>query len=132
MLVRQKQAAFAIKQEAKVNIFSGLFLMFIVAVIILQQPDVVKIGIVTTGLVVLCLNVISMLSGFTVAKLFKLNQAQTTTIGIEIGVQNGTLAILIATTILHHAEIAIPAAIYSLAMFISGAVVIIWRRIQVK
>jgi len=132
MLVRKKYAEFSIKQETKVNIFSGLFLAFLVLAILLQQPQAVKMGIVTTGLVVACLNGFSMISGFIIAKIFKLDARQSTTIGIEIGVQNGTLAILIATTILHQPVMAIPAAIYSLAMFASGGMVVFWRRRQTK
>ncbi len=128
MLVRKKYTDFAVRQENKVNLFSGLFLAFLVMLILLQQFEAVKAGIIATGLVVACLNGFSMLSGFSVAKLFRLSAPQTTTIGIEIGVQNGTLAILIATTILHQPSIAIPAAIYSLAMFLSGGMVIFWRR----
>ncbi len=128
MLIRAHFKAFAIRQETKVNVFSGLFLAFLVIVILLQQPEMVKQGLITTGLVVFGLNAISMLSGFATAKLFKLNNQQTTTIGIEIGVQNGTLAILIATTLLHQPVLAIPAAIYSLFMFFSGGLVIVWRQ----
>lgn len=132
MLTRNKWSEFAIQQESKVNLFSGLFLAFLVLAILLQQPETVKKGIATTGLVVISLNVVSMFSGFLIAKVFKLTARQSTTIGIEIGVQNGTLAILIATTVLHQPAIAIPAAIYSLAMFASGGLVIFWRRFQTK
>jgi len=130
MLVRNKYPSFAIKQETKVNVFSALFLAFLIAAIIFQQTDVVKIGIATTGLVVLSLNAFAMISGYAMAKLFKLNTRQSTTMSIEIGIQNGTLAILVATTILHQPAIAIPAAIYSLTMFITGALLIFWRRYQ--
>jgi len=132
MWLRNKQPGFSIQQESKVNLFSGLFLVFLVVAILFQQPEVVKNGIVTTGLVVVSLNVFSMLIGFIIAKVFKLDARQSTTIGIEIGVQNGTLAILIATTILHQPAIAIPAAIYSLAMFVSGGLVVFWRRYQTR
>ncbi len=127
MLIRSKYPVFATKQEKNVNIFSGLFLAFLVVAIIFQQAEAVKQGLITTGLVVFSLNIISMLSGFVVAKAAKLNARQSTTISIEIGVQNGTLAILIATTILHQPVLAIPAAIYSLAMFFTGALIILWR-----
>lgn len=130
MLVRKKYPGFAIKQETKVNVFSALFLAFLIAAIIFQQTEVVKTGIATTGLVVLSLNVFAMISGFIIARVFQLNARQSTTISIEIGIQNGTLAILVATTILHQPAIAIPAAIYSLIMFVSGALLIVWRRYQ--
>ncbi len=132
LLVRYKFSQFAIRQESKINVFSGLFLAFLVIAILIQQIENVKAGIVSTGLVVVSLNVTSMIFGFFIGKFFKLNSSQSTTIGIEIGIQNGTLAILIATTILHQSEMAIPAAIYSLTMFISGGFVILIRRKKVK
>jgi len=132
MLIRKKYERFAIKQETAVNIFSALFLAFLVIAILIDQPETVKTGIVTTGLVVVSLNAFSMISGYLIAKLFKLNSKQSTTISIEMGIQNGTLAILIATTILHQPAIALPAAIYALVMFASGGLVITWRRYQGK
>lgn len=124
MLIKNKYSDFAAKQESWVNVFSGLFLAFLIIAIMVQQPQQVKQGIIDTGLIVLSLNAISMISGYLVAKFSGLNQSQITTITIEIGIQNGTLAILIATTILHMPALAIPAAIYSLAMFLSGALVV--------
>lgn len=132
MWVRKKFPGFADRQETKVNVFSAAFLAFLVAAIIFQQTEVVKTGFATTGLVILSLNIITMVSGFIIARLFQLNASQSTTISIEIGIQNGTLAILVATTILHQPAIAIPAAIYALVMFVSGALVIFWRRYQVR
>lgn len=128
MLIKAKYSAFASRQETKVNIFSGLFLAFLVFAIIYQQPHVVIQGFYSTGLVVLSLNIFSMLAGYLMAHIFKLNIKQKITIGIEVGIQNSTLAILIATTILHQAEIAIPAAIYALIMFMTGAVIAFWSR----
>lgn len=130
MLINKNFSQLAQKQERWVKVFSGLFLAFLIVMIIWQQSDAVIKGIIDIGLVVLCLNIISMLSGFIVSYLAGLNNRQTTTITIEIGLQNGTLAILIATTILHVPELAIPAAIYSLTMFITGASVIFFRHNQ--
>lgn len=132
MLVRKKYPGFAERQETKVNVFSASFLAFLVAAIIFQQTEVVKTGFATTGLVIISLNVITMGSGFLIGRLFNLNASQSTAISIEIGIQNGTLAILVATTILHQPAMAVPAAIYALVMFISGALLILWRRYQVN
>jgi len=130
MFIRAKFPAFAIRQENKVNIFSGLFLAFLVIAILLRQSETLTGAFVATGLVVASLNIISMALGFFSAHIFKLNIQQSTTIGIEIGMQNGTLAILIATTVLNQPELAIPAAIYSLIMFTNGGLVIFWRRFR--
>lgn len=128
MLIRHFAADFAIRQEPRVNVFSGLFLVFLVVAIVVQQWQEVKAGFATTGLSTLTLNVSSMILGYVVAKLFLLNDRQSTSITIEIGVQNGTMAILIATTLLNSPTLAIPAAIYSLAMFTTSIVLIISQR----
>ena len=54
------------------------------------------------------------------AKLFRLNLPQSLTITIESGIQNGTLAIVLATTVLERGDMALPAGVYSLVMFVSG------------
>ena len=58
--------------------------------------------------------------GFLTAKLFKLNLPQSISIAIESGIQNGTLAIVIANSILQQNDMSLPAAIYSLIMFLPG------------
>ena len=51
---------------------------------------------------------------------------QASTISIESGIQNGTLAISIAmgATLLNNPEIAIPPAVYSIIMFVTGGVAV--------
>ena len=76
------------------------------------------------GLIALALNIATMLIGFITAKLAKLNLAQSLTISIESGIQNGTMAIAIASGILMNENYAIAPAIYSLIMFFSGGAII--------
>jgi BASS family bile acid:Na+ symporter len=65
-----------------------------------------------------------MLIGFASARLMKLNREQSTTISIESGIQNGTMALMIAVTILGNTEYGIAPAVYSLIMFFTGGAVI--------
>ena len=74
------------------------------------------------GVAAIILNVASMILGYVLAKAAKLNEAQSKAIGIEVGFQNGTLAIVIALTLLENTEMAIAATCYSLSMFVTGAV----------
>ncbi len=62
--------------------------------------------------------------GYTLAQIFELNQPSSKSITVEVGIQNGTLAIAIASspTLLNMPSMAIPAAIYSLIMFATSAV----------
>ncbi|MBT6440002.1 MAG: hypothetical protein HOK72_09885 [Flavobacteriales bacterium] len=65
-----------------------------------------------------------MLIGFISAKIAKLSLSQSLTISVESGIQNGTMAIAVASTILLNENYAIAPAIYSLIMFFTGGVVI--------
>ena len=59
--------------------------------------------------------------GFFVPRLFGVVEKQAISIGMEIGIHNGTLAMAIATTVLNNSVMRVPAAIYSLIMFFTAA-----------
>ena len=61
-----------------------------------------------------------MLVAFGLSKLAKLNSKQQVAITLECGLQNGTLAIMIASTFLNNQQMVLPGAIYSIFMFITG------------
>jgi BASS family bile acid:Na+ symporter len=69
-----------------------------------------------------------MLAGFYLSKLFNLNSKQQICITIEVGMQNGTLAIAITAGLLNNPDMAIPAAIYSLLMYVTGLLAIGYGR----
>ena len=69
------------------------------------------------GLITLTLNIIMMFVAFYLAQFFSSGVEQKRCITIECGLQNGTLAIVVATTIFGGGLYIIPAATYSLIMF---------------
>lgn len=71
-----------------------------------------------------------MFLGYVVAKLARLNNKNATAITCEVSIQNGTLAIAVASspTLLNHPTMVIPAAIYALLMFATGAAFALWSR----
>jgi BASS family bile acid:Na+ symporter len=73
-----------------------------------------------------------LLVGFFSARLFRLRIAQSITISIESGIQNGTLGIAIAATLLHNPTMTISPAIYSLIMFMTAGVIISWMNLKVR
>jgi bile acid:Na+ symporter, BASS family len=70
-----------------------------------------------------------LLIGYGSARFFKLNLAQSVSISVESGIQNGTLGIMIASTLLHNDVMAISPAIYSLIMFVTAGVIIAWMNL---
>jgi BASS family bile acid:Na+ symporter len=125
MAIRNFKPQLALKLEKHLNRFAMVFLVVLVLGIGIQQHKVLIEALQHVGPSVFMLNVISMMIGFMLARWFKLNIAQTTSISLEIGIQNSTLAMLIATTLLQSPEMALPPAIYSMVMFLTGGFVMV-------
>jgi BASS family bile acid:Na+ symporter len=121
MLIHHYKPSISHKAEKPVKIFSMVFLFLIVAGIVAKNISQMETVFAEAGLATLLLNVFCMMMGYGLAKLAQLNEAQSKAIGIEVGFQNGTLAILIALTLLENTEMAIAATCYSILMFITGA-----------
>ena len=122
MLINRFKPDFAKAAEKSVKVFSVLFLILIVAGIVTKNINHMGSYFAQMGLASLLLNVLCMVLGFAIARLAHLNLAQQKSIAIEVGFQNGTLAIVIALTLLQNTEMAIAATCYSLLMFLTGAV----------
>ena len=80
------------------------------------------------GLITLSLNVLMMILAFYVANLFGSGSAQKKTISIECGLQNGTLAIFVGTIMFGGGIYIIPAATYSLIMFATSILFVLFLR----
>ncbi|MFK7948084.1 MAG: bile acid:sodium symporter family protein [Saprospiraceae bacterium] len=122
MLIRINKPDFAIKMERPSRIASTIiFIVILVAIIISERERLIEYFVALSG-ATLALNIATMLLGYIAARLFKLNLKQSLSITIESGVQNGTLAIVIAESILNEAEMALPAGVYSILMFVTGGI----------
>ena len=80
------------------------------------------------GLITLVLNVLMMVIAYYIAKFFTSGVKQKIFITIECGLQNGTLAIVAATTIFGGGVFVIPAATYSLIMFATSLIFVYFVR----
>lgn len=108
------------KVEKPVRIASAVILFVIIIGIVIKEKNNIVEYFVQAGVAALLLNILSMLIGFFGAKSLKLNDAQATSISIETGIQNGTMAIAIAVGILGQTNLSITAGVYSLIMFFTG------------
>ena len=126
MLIRWKSPAFAAKSEKPVKIASAIFVTLIIAGAILKEKDNLAGYFAEVGAVMFLVNAIILVAGYYVAGLFGLRHRQRSAISIESGIQNGTLAITIATSafLLNDTTMSIPAAVYSIIMFITGALAV--------
>ncbi|NJL48537.1 MAG: bile acid:sodium symporter family protein [Leptolyngbyaceae cyanobacterium SM2_5_2] len=123
---------FAARAEGGVKWLSFFLLGLIIAGLLIQQRDNVMGFFAQVGLATLALNLIAMAVGYVIGLSTRLERSNVTAITLEVGLQNGTLAIAIASapTLLNQPTLAIPAAIYSLLMFGTGAVFAAWAARQ--
>ena len=122
MLVNKKAPTFAAKCSSPIKVLSILFLMIIIAGIMKQNWTDLPQFFREIGPSALLLNCLTMILGFSIAKMFKLSHKQSQAIGIEVGIQNGTTALLVTGTILNNPEMSIAPSIYSILMFATGAI----------
>ena len=101
---------------------SVVFLIAIIAALLKQNSAILADSFAKTGIATLALNIVSMSLGFFSARFAGLVREQQITIGMEVGIQNGTTALLITGTILANEAMTIGPAIYSLIMFGTGGV----------
>lgn len=130
MFIRAKAKDFAFKMEKPVKIMSGILLFLIIFAAIYTNREIFISSFRDIGPVALSLNAVMLLIGYLSARMFRLNVSQSITISIESGIQNGTLGIMIASTLLHNDIMAISPAIYSLIMFMTAGVIIAWANMS--
>jgi len=124
MLVLEKTPARAAKWDDPFRKLSAVFFIVIIMAAIAKERANLVQYFVEAGPAALALNVATLVLGFLMAKLVRLDFRQGMTVAIESGVQNGTLGITIAATLLMNSVMTIPSAIYSLLMFATAAAVI--------
>nr|WP_299385316.1 bile acid:sodium symporter family protein [Allomuricauda sp.] len=129
MFIRRHRTNFAIRMEKPMRIASTvIFILVFIAVLAANAEKLVE-GMKAAGLVTLLLNLATMGLGYLTAHLFKLNLRNRISITIESGIQNGTLAFVIATSILNNIEMGIPTGAYSIWMFVTGGILMwVWGK----
>lgn len=120
MFIRAKRSDFALRMDRPVRIFSTILFILILLSIILAERENIVDYFMQIGIATIALNLITIGLGFLTAKVFRLSLKQSITIAIESGIQNGTLAIVIATSVLQNTAYSVPAAVYGVLMFLTG------------
>lgn len=129
MVIRNYAPKIAARSEKVVKIASAIILAVLILGIVIKEKENMAEYFAKAGFAALLLNVISMAAGFFGAMIMKLNHRQATSIAIETGIQNGTMAITIAIGILKQTELSIAPAVYSLVMFFTaGAFILLMAR----
>ena len=126
MMIRKRREAFALRMEKPMRTASTVLFVIIFMIIIIANKDNLIQAMKEVGLPTLLLNVSTMGLGYLSAKLFGITGKSQISITIESGIQNGTLAFVIATTMLNNLEMGLPTGAYSIWMFLTGGI-LMWR-----
>jgi BASS family bile acid:Na+ symporter len=101
-----------------------LLFIIVFAAIWIEEKDNILNYLAQAGLAVLILNIVMMMLGYFIAKKFASGIAQQKCIALECGLQNGTLAVFVATLIFDDLAYMVPTAAYALTMYITGFIFI--------
>ena len=104
-----------------------LFVLVLIGAILAERENLFKY-FAQTGLVVLVLNILMMVIAFYWAKTFGMGSAQQKAISLECGLQNGTLAIFVGISVFGGGLYIIPAATYSVIMYLTSLIFIYFIR----
>ena len=118
---RPQASGFADRMDRPVRIGSAVILAVLVLGILLDERENVGDYLADVGLVAALFCAISLVVGYVVPKAFGVVEDQAIASSMEIGVHNATLAIFVAVEVLDSTEISVPAAVYSIFMFVFAA-----------
>jgi len=122
MLLKKFKPGFAKRMEKPMRTASAILFVLVLSAVIAANAQTILRGLREVGLVTLLLNLATMAMGYLTAKVLRLDVKSIISITIESGIQNGTLAFVIVSTILKNTEMGIPIAAYSIWMFITGGI----------
>ena len=132
MLIKAFAPKFADSSQIHVSRFGVLFLTLLVMFLTYIQQDIIVSAIIATGPVSLILNISTMALGYYSSRWFGLNTAQTTSITIEVGLQNSTLSMFMALTLLANYQMSFTPAIYTLIMLFTAGMLVRFFRSKVN
>lgn len=124
MFIRAQKTNFALRMERPVRMASGVVFTLVLIGILVKEKSNLAAYFIEAGSSTLILNILTMTMGLLAARLMQLSFRQGVSISIESGIQNGTLAISIATVLLGNSAYAIAAAVYGVLMFVTGGLFI--------
>jgi len=122
MLIRKFLTNFIISKSRFIERISVILFVIVFAAIWIEEWENIFNYIQKAGLITLILNIVMMTVGYYIAKFFASGVAQRKSISLECGLQNGTLAVFVASQIFNDIAFLIPTATYAIIMFITSII----------
>ena len=131
MLIRKFATNFVMSKSQLIERISVLLFVIVFAAIWVEEWENIMGYIKQAGLITLVLNIVMMFIGYYVAKFLASGVSQRKSISLECGLQNGTLAVFVASQLFNDIVYLIPTATYAIVMFMTSLVyVFIVRKID--
>lgn len=124
IFLRHKFPTQAISSEPFFRRLATGFLIFMIIAITYQERANILDSLVQVLVPATTLNLVAIATGLLLGIAFKLVKRDCVTLGIEVGVQNSSMAILIAVSFLERPDYAIAAGVYGLAMYLGAGILI--------
>ena len=120
MIIRKFNENFISNNIKLIERTTGFLFLIVFAAIWIEERNNILSYLSQAGVIVLILNIVMMIFAYYLAKVFSSNIEQRRCIAIECGLQNGTLAVFVATQIFNDIIYVIPTAAYALIMYITA------------
>jgi len=120
MIIRKMFSNFILSKINLIDKLSGILFVIVFTAIYIEERNNILAYILQAGLAVLILNIVMMTLAFLIAKKFTSGISQQKCIAIECGLQNGTVAVFVATLIFDDVAFIIPTAAYALIQYLTG------------
>jgi len=118
MFVKSRAPAFAARSDKPMKRFSMVVLAALALIAIAKEWSSLTASFASIGLAVIAFNALSLGLGYYVPRMLGLDKPNAIAIGYEIGIHNSTLAIFVAVSVLGDFQLMVPAAIYSVSMYV--------------
>ena len=131
MLIRKFATNFVMSKSQLIERISVFLFVIVFAAIWVEEWENIMGYIKQAGLITLVLNIVMMFIGYYVAKFLASGVSQRKSISLECGLQNGTLAVFVASQLFTDITYLIPTATYAIVMFLTSIIyVFIVRKIN--
>ena len=120
MIIRKFAENFITSKISIIEKTTGILFIIVFASIWIEERGNILSYLGQAGLVTLCLNILMMVIAYYIAKIYASGLEQRKCIAIECGLQNGTLAVFVATQIFSDIVYIVPTAAYALIMYITA------------
>jgi bile acid:Na+ symporter, BASS family len=127
MALRARRPETAIRLEPRVSVFGAAVLVVLIIAIAVDLRDELPTLIIQSGPAALLLNLGGIAMAFAL-RAVGLGARDRRTVAAELGIKNGTLAILIAVTVVGREAVAAPAAVYSVLMYLTALGLVVFGR----